>query len=326
MRKSFGIAFVLVAVGCGDGNDPASGGAGGGSCKSSGATNLATASGFAFATNSTHVFFAVEGANLGELVIRRVPVTGGPPDDVAAGKFGTLVTAFAADADRVYWSSGGMWTAPAGGGEATKLSDDSAGLYGRIAVQGSDVFFTSNGGLRKVPREGGPVVSLSPRGQYSLVVDSTHVFFAEPGEGSHTTISRIPVAGGIVDTLASDSEVGQSMLDILGADEQNVYLGVSHLSTGAVFRVAKTGGTLTKIAEQAGSIVSLAQDGGTVFYAVGQAGDAAILRSAPAVGGAYRDLYCANNMYSIRVAGGSLIFNSVGAGTTAILTLPLAAP
>jgi len=91
---------------------------------------------------------------------------------------------------------------PVGGGGLTTIISGRAGLTGRLAVDGSSLYWQEGNNIQKAPKAGGAVSTLVTRASITgLATDGTNVYLAEdlnPGN-----ILRLPVGGGAVSTLAT---------------------------------------------------------------------------------------------------------------------------
>jgi len=120
----------------------------------------------------------------------------------------TLGTSFhpyllAIDASNVYWSdnlAGQVWKAPLAGGNATLLASGVPNPNG-IAVDATDVYFTTDAGLRKVPIAGGPLVVIDNQCcAKGVALDANNVYWCNDAAG---TIYQTPKAGGAILTLTN---------------------------------------------------------------------------------------------------------------------------
>src|SRR5262249_15231090 len=124
------------------------------------------------------------------VAVRKVPVGGGTPTDIATQNFGTNVSvSIDVDSTSVYWSinpgggSGALYKAPIAGGSPVILT--AANQPTAIAVDGTALYWveTNGGGLtgiRKVPVNGGPndVITLTSDNTFiyaGLDIDATDV-------------------------------------------------------------------------------------------------------------------------------------------------------
>lgn len=174
-------------------------------------------------------FFVYFGDNLGN--IKRVPKAGGAVTVVATYPGNRVITGIAVDANNIYF--GVVGPLPAG--------------------------YTANvGDVASVPKTGGSITTLTTQATnvIFLDVDATHVYWDSYGHFPNSYsfpekngfIGRVPIGGGVVETIVS----GLATSDSFALDGGDVYFGetgyVSPSSTtGALKKVAKTGGSATTL-------------------------------------------------------------------------------
>jgi hypothetical protein len=153
--------------------------------------------------------------------VMKVPIGGGAPVKLAAGRF---VTGVAVDAKNVYW------------------------------INGATTSYSVDGSLMQVPIEGGsPVVLASAlNNPHSLAVDATSVYWANagtyqlgppPNYTNNGTVMKVRIGGGSATTLAS----GQNAPTGVAVDAANVYW-TNNNESGSVMKVPIAGGTPTALA------------------------------------------------------------------------------
>lgn len=128
-----------------------------------------------------------------------------------------------------------------------------------LAVDDTQVYFSTGPAIRALPRRGGPVVTLAA-GQddaAALTSDGTRLFWVTSGHGggasahpspNNGTVMAVPVRGGAPVRLAS----GQPGPGAVAVDDHSVFW-VNRTATGyGLARVAKAGGEVTQLAQAPG--------------------------------------------------------------------------
>ena len=124
-----------------------------------------------------------------------------------------------------------------------------------IAVDGENLYWTTNQGVMAMPLSGGaPMLLASSPGGNSLVrSDGANVFWTSQAQG---TVSRVAVGGGPVAILA----MGQSAPLGIALDASTVYF----TSAMGTYSVPKLGGTVTEISGGSGG--GIVSDGTNVYW------------------------------------------------------------
>lgn len=222
---------------------------------------------FVLAVNDTDLFFGGAGTNL-----RRTPRGGGAIDILADVDLGEVVTVPEAQFYCDYANArvgGGAFYRRALDGKVTKLLDGLSGCE-TIAVQGDWVYFgesKNNDGaqpkIRRAPRAGGTPMVLHEGSARRIAVDDTHVYYVNYYASD---VRRIPLAGGD-DELVADGRA-EVRAGNVRVDGDFVYWTIEGSSGdgGGIYRVAKTGGTITTIAS-GDDPVGLALDDRALYWA-----------------------------------------------------------
>ena len=147
--------------------------------------------------------------------------------------------------------------APAGDGNAgaiVTLATAQANPLG-VAVDGENLYWTTNQGVMAMPLSGGaPMLLASSPGGNSLVrSDGANVFWTSQAQG---TVSRVAIGGGPVATLA----MGESAPLGIALDASNVYF----TSAMGTYSVPKLGGAVTEISGGSGG--GIVSDGTNVYW------------------------------------------------------------
>ena len=104
--------------------------------------------------------------------------------------------------------------------------------YG-LAVDATDVFYSENDGVNRVPKAGGTPVSLgSSAHPYALAIDATRIYWTSNSDGM---VLMAPKAGGVPATTIA---TGQSNVYGIAVDANAVYWA-NNEPGGAVVKLAK---------------------------------------------------------------------------------------
>jgi hypothetical protein len=162
--------------------------------------------------------------------VKKLPLAGGQAQKLAytndgvLGDFSLKAQDIATDGTSVYWTTdnGAGVTAPVvrkvpvAGGAVTTIAREAVftntqDCYWRIAVQGSNVYWSSGGtnspigcAVLKVSVNGGPVTTVVDYPYLAdFTVDDSYVYFSDGGQ--NFAIRRIPVTGGDITLVAGDA-------------------------------------------------------------------------------------------------------------------------
>jgi hypothetical protein len=223
----------------------------------------------AIAVDDTSVYWA-NWAPMAPGSIVKVPLAGGEPTTLAANLDQPL--SLAVDAMNVYWttgndSAGTVMKVPLAGGSPTTLASIQAGSPSALAVAGSNVYFTTGGGVvMSVPVGGGAPVTLAS-GQdnpFQVVLEGTGLYWANYDPSGAGAIMTLAIGGSTPVALASGI-VPQG----LAATSASVYWTsiVGHGS--AVTSVPVGGGIPTTLATGASGTAfsAIAVDDASVYWA-----------------------------------------------------------
>jgi hypothetical protein len=172
------------------------------------------------ALDATNIYF---GSDVGVMTL---PKVGGTPTAIPGT---TLPTAMAFDSTNVYWyfaSSGVVMSAPKDGGTLiTVVSSPVSVGDAPIAVDDTNLYYSTQTGLMSVPKGGGGIpVKLASNIANGVVVNGTTIYLLIYGVSS--IVASVPVDGGTVTTLASFSNQGQQVMPgcpVLAIDSTNAY-------------------------------------------------------------------------------------------------------
>jgi len=100
-----------------------------------------------------------------------------------------------------------------------------------IAVDSTSVYWTENGGVKKVSISGGTATTLSSNLNFpgDIAVDAANVYWADGGIGK---VKKIALTGGTVTTVASASgTIGT--IKFLALDSTNLYWTEANVTSGS---------------------------------------------------------------------------------------------
>jgi hypothetical protein len=265
---------------------------------------------YAIAADGVNVYWTNSGnfnADAGSVV--RVGVCGGTPATVAAGV--TYASSVAVDGTHLYWtdeSSIHAWTR--GTGTVTALATNQASPTGLTLDAKNNLYFANNtwdGGILRVPIDGGPVISVVPHvnNGTQVLVTATYVYWL-PLAGSVVLFSPLTAPNEQVFFYDSNYQIQSVAIDcrIIYYTEQSSLgpVGVIPLDGGAVGSLANDNGTW-----------GVASDGTYVYYTSpngdGTNYDGAVLR-VPIAGGSPVTLATGGNPEAIAIDATSVYWTS----------------
>ena len=240
--------------------------------------------------------------------LKAVPLSGGTIETVVQG--GDAPRRLAVVGSQLYWSEGGpigqiegfsrLARIPIVGGQQVTVLLGVGG--GPIAVDDSNLYVGSGFRLYRIPINGGPPETLA-RGDdriYSLASDGSHVFWLE---GPFAVVRRVPVGGGVIETLFSSAISPLSgPAGPIRVNGGYVYW-MSHYS--AISRIPTGGGpvqTIVSIDPLPLLLSDFVTDGMNVYFSIQDTGE---IKRVPVTGGSSTKL--ANGMSGSSI---SLALNS----------------
>lgn len=239
---------------------------------------------------------------------------------------GIFASNYAVDAQNIYWSQGGnLNQQPRLGGTPIPLATDQPGFIGGVAVQGSNVFWTTDGdnqipvaaGVFSKPIGGGTMTTYGNANGRSLLVTANDIFFRRQ---DNATISYWDRATTVTDILLGGSYTyGAPFI----TDGQ--YLYATYTAYGSapkpIVRVPIHGGTPTVFESYASvnysTAIALSTDGTNIYYIlyIGVEPANAGVWKKPLAGGAAQKLVGSGNGFSSTTAtdGTSVYFADANA-------------
>jgi len=143
-------------------------------------------------------------------------------------------------------SSGSAGVASGGGGptDATTLANSGPGSVQSIAVDATDVYWTTRTALWKVAKDGGTLtpITTGAMGYWSVIADSTNVYWLEEG-GATPGLHKMP-AGGSTSTVLDPVVDSRS----IAVDATSVYWASYDGTNASIMKVPIGGGTPTTLA------------------------------------------------------------------------------
>lgn len=236
------------------------------------------------------LFWIVSGdvdRNIADAVMR-VPVAGGKPSKV--GKtFVASEAALVADATYLYFgdyhaTTGRLMRLPIAGGTAQEIAAYGEDTVSVLAVDAISAYWVSLGAIVKAPIGGGPVTVLvkdaGVGNVWGLASDGSHLYWTDRGnyrsdDANTGAVRRIPVGGGIVETVASGLR-GRPWG--IATDATHVFWVINAERGGGIMRAPKAGGPASVVVGRQFSPVHLALDATHVYWA-NASGDKAVSKA-----------------------------------------------
>jgi hypothetical protein len=219
--------------------------------------------------DATHVYWTDNLSSGGK--VAKMPKLGG--SEVVLASSQNRPVGLSIDDDRVYFAAYGSHAVRSVGKGGAGLTDLATGQTGArhtavdSGTSGSVYFTTSgDGAVRRVAKTGGAVASVS------ATVDSPWVVVADP-TGSELFFTRF-APGGDVHRIAKTAQgatpgvvaASQSSPMYVHADATHVYFG-SHVSSGSVARVPKSGGAVETLGSGLNKPVGITTDANAIYWA-----------------------------------------------------------
>lgn len=195
-------------------------------------------------------------------VIKRAPRAGGPAEIFASS---SRPVGLGFDGTYAYWTNGMVWRRAKTGGAAEVVPvPPPYAASGGVVADATHLYWTANGSVYRWPFTGGLVQFVATAASFSLehygqdlALDADYVYVSA---FDHGTISRVPKAGGPVETIAT-GQVGVYAIVLAGDD---VYW--TNYDAGTVARAPKAGGPTVIISANEVHPTGLAVEGGHVYW------------------------------------------------------------
>jgi hypothetical protein len=195
---------------------------------------------------------------------------------------GQSAVGIALDSNNVYFTTktGSVMTTPLAGGTATMLASSSAGssLFGAIAVDASNVYWTADHAVQSAPIAGGSPAMFSATpgaGPINIVLDAATVYWSQASGPTFLDIMSQPKAGGSSRRYGGGN--GELTHGGIAADATTIYW----TSAGAIRKAAKASGSMETMVTKAGTSPGGIVVAGTTLYWM----DDAAVMTVPVAGG-----------------------------------------
>jgi hypothetical protein len=224
----------------------------------------------ALATDGAFVYFTARDSSAERGSIVKTPAAGGASVVLAepADPY-----AIAVDADSVYftsYSTGAVSKVSKQGGPIVVLTepDTSTSSAAGLAIDDTDVYFTSTAGIFRVSKSGGKTTLFAKDTNRAdaIVADATHVYWLGRGTTSELVgdVRKASKSSGAIETLGTAPLFREGSTWSLAADDDSLYL--PDRRGGKVYRMAKSNGDVHLVTASAGHPFSLATDGTYVYW------------------------------------------------------------
>jgi hypothetical protein len=259
----------------------------------------------------------------------KMPVTGGPPADLAPGVKG--LQHLAVDSTSVYWTSrnctgseggtcsgGEIWKAPIAGGQPSLLASV-PGAVTWIALDSTTVYWTeSDQGVHAMGLDGGATTTLVPGpggGGESCVISVAGTLYWTGGAGG---VERITLFGMRLAPFPAGCSGGTLGIT---ADATNLYWAcVGSPYRGTIMEAPLNGGSVLTLASGQSAYEGVAVDAARVYWTNGTA--EGTVMSVPIGGGTPTKLAKGIQPWSIVVDSTSIYWTDTAAGTVMKLAKP----
>ena len=96
-----------------------------------------------------------------------------------------------------------------------------------FALNSTDIYFVSNQDIFRKSLSGGvpALLASTPNGSTVIVLDATHIYFADYTSADGSMVKRVPLAGGTAETL---TKVPGKVFEDLAVDSKYIYINDSH--------------------------------------------------------------------------------------------------
>ncbi|MDB4996595.1 MAG: putative secreted protein [Myxococcaceae bacterium] len=224
----------------------------------------------AVATDGAFVYFTARDSSANRGSVVKTPVGGGASIVLAEVED---PYAIAVDGESVYFTSysdGAVSKVSKLGGAITVLTtaDTSSSSAAGLAIDDTDVYFTSTSGIFRVSKAGGKTTLFAEdtNGADAIVADATNVYWLGRGTTSELigNVRKASKTTGAIETLGTAPLFREGSTWSLAQDDDSLYL--PDRRGGKVYRLAKSNGDVHLVTASAGHPFSLASDGTYVYW------------------------------------------------------------
>lgn len=218
--------------------------------------------------DDTNVYWTVPNFYSGGMnpAIMSIPIAGGTASTLAASAGGPELVVVSST--HAYWENDNavfLQSVPLDGGSVATLANTQGGGGGGLAIDATNVYWSTSAGIFAESLAGGPPTTLTPGAAAALAVDATNIYYVTATSNGSGVVAFVPIAGGTPTTLASGRT---GSLVAVAVDAQNVYWieGEGTIAQGAVAAVPKSGGMVSVLAPGLSDPSAIAVDDSGIYF------------------------------------------------------------